>query len=282
MNGPRFSFIQALGHELHVSEWGSRFNPAVIMWHGLARTGRDFDELAAALSDNYFVICPDTIGRGLSSWSSTPEADYTIDFYSNLAVALLDHYNMDMAAWIGTSMGGMIGMSLAAGQHASRLSCLVVNDIGPEVPKSATDRIVQYVSEQPVFETMGDAEAWLRSAYAPFGPANPIFWRRMVRTSVRRTDHGKITLHYDPNIIQQFSPTAGVVSSWTDYASIERPTHVIRGIHSDILTPNTLARMQQEGPKPSVTQIKGCGHAPTLSRPEDIQCVRQILTSLQS
>lgn len=175
----------------------------------------------------------------------------------------------------------MIGMHLAAGSHASRLSCLIVNDIGPEVPKSAIDRIVGYVSDLPVFDHISEADAWLCNTYAPFGPASPEFWRRMARTSIRHTDQGKITLHYDPEITQQFSPTQGVISSWSDYARIDLPTHVIRGIQSDILTPEILTKMQQVGPKPRATEIEGCGHAPTLSRPEDIQIVRELLTDLQ-
>ena len=281
MNGPQFSFVKALGHELHVTQWGTRNNPPLIMWHGLARTGRDFDELAAALSDRYFVICPDTIGRGLSSWSIDPKADYHIKHYARLAIALLDHYNMDQVAWIGTSMGGMIGMHLAAGSQANRLSCLIVNDIGPEVPKSAIARIAEYVSEQPVFDHISEAHEWLCTTYAPFGPASPEFWRRKTRTSIRRTDQGKITLHYDPTITQQFSPSKDANSSWDDYTKIDLPTHVIRGMNSDILTQGTLSRMQQEGPKPQATQIEGCGHAPTLSRPKDIQIVRNLLASLQ-
>ena len=280
MHGQQFSFVHALGHEVHVTEWGTRNNPPLIMWHGLARTGRDFDELAAALSDRYFVICPDTIGRGLSSWSNDPKSDYCIDAYARLAVALLDHYDMNCVAWIGTSMGGAIGMHLAAGPDASRLSCLIVNDIGPEVPQSAIDRIVQYVCEPPVFEHITEAHAWLRNTYAPFGPANPEIWQRMTLASIRRTDQGKISLHYDPNITQQFLSSAGIKSTWSDYATITLPTHVIRGMSSDILTTKTLTRMQLEGPRPQVTQIPDCGHAPTLSRPKDIQMIRDILLDL--
>lgn len=282
MTRPQFSFVKALNHELHVAEWGVKGNPPLVMWHGLARTGRDFDELAAALSDSYFVICPDTIGRGLSTWATDPAADYNIDVYANLAVALMDHYNMEQADWIGTSMGGMIGMYLAAGPFSNRLSSLIINDIGPEVPKAAIERIVQYVSEQPEFVRISDAETWLRKAYAPFGPASEEFWRRMTLSSLRRTDTGKITLHYDPQITQQFSSSQEVVSIWDVYNRITLPTHVIRGVDSDILTRETLVRMQNEGPRPEATQIAECGHAPTLSRAQDIQLIRQVLRNFQS
>lgn len=281
MTGPGFSLIKLLDHELHVTEWGSRSNPPLVMWHGLARTGRDFDELAAGLSDEYFVICPDTIGRGLSSWSNDPSAEYQIDHYASLALAVLDHYEMDMVAWIGTSMGGVIGMHLAAGPAADRLSCLIINDIGPEVPAEAIERILLYAADLPVFDHVSDAEAWLCSVYASFGPASSAFWRRMSRTSIRRTDQGRITIHYDPKIIQQFSASTDDLSSWGSYARITLPTHVIRGEHSDILTREVLARMQLEGPKPKFTQIASCGHAPTLSRPDDIQLIRELLAGLQ-
>ena len=114
MTSPRFSFVPVMDHELHVTEWGDPDGTPLIMWHGLARTGRDFDELAAALSDEYFVLCPDTIGRGLSSWSDNPEAEYSVEYYSGIAADLLDFYAIDRAAWIGTSMGALIGMRMAS------------------------------------------------------------------------------------------------------------------------------------------------------------------------
>ena len=138
---PRFTLVPVMDHEIHVTEWGDPSYPALVMWHGLARTGRDFDELASALSDRYFVLCPDTIGRGLSSWASDPEAEYSVEFYAGIAADLLDHYGIQRTAWLGTSLGGMIGMRLASGPHADRLTCLILNDIGPEVPSEAVQRI---------------------------------------------------------------------------------------------------------------------------------------------
>ncbi|MVO18412.1 alpha/beta fold hydrolase [Parasedimentitalea huanghaiensis] len=281
MTAPLFSLVKTANHELHVTEWGDPENSPLVMWHGLARTGRDFDELAAALSDEYFVICPDTIGRGLSSWAPKSETAYRINTYADHAVALLDHYQMDRAAWVGTSMGGLIGMHLAAGASADRLSCLVINDIGPEVPQAAVDRIIRYAADLPEFDQLSEAEAWLRNTYAPFGPADDAFWRRMTRSSVRRTGQGRFTLHYDPEIIQQFAAYLDDLSTWDNYKKIKLPCHVIRGENSDLLTPDILARMQQEGPKPGATEFAGCGHAPTLSRKADIQLVRGLLKDLQ-
>ncbi len=268
-----------MDHEIHVTEWGDRSRPPLVMWHGLARTGRDFDELAEALTDEYFVICPDTIGRGLSSWSQNPEAEYSIEYYAGIAADLLDHYGFDRVAWLGTSLGGLIGMRLASGPHADRLTSLILNDIGPEVPDAAIQRIVSYVGDAPVFARVAEAEAWLRAVYRPFGPAGDRFWRRMARTSVRRMSDGRLTLHYDPRITIQFVASRRELTSWDRFARIPTPTHVLRGTASDILTPDIAQFMQQRGPKPGVTEFD-CGHAPNLSMPSDIALVRGLLRDL--
>lgn len=277
---PAFSFIPILGHEIHVTEWGDRASPPLVMWHGLARSGRDFDELARALAQEYFIICPDTIGRGLSSWSSAPEAEYTVPHYAQIALGLLDHYGIERAAWLGTSMGGLIGMGLAGGGFAHRLSCLIINDIGPEVPRAALERILAYASERPRFATYREGEAWLRAAYAPFGPAPEGFWRRMTRTSLRRLEDGALSLHYDPAIIGQFAAPAEDLDLWELYESIDLPFHVVRGADSDVLPAPVLERMGQTGPCPGATIIEGCGHAPTLARPEDAQRMGAVLKAL--
>ena len=251
--------------------------PALVMWHGLARTGRDFDELAQALSDRYFVLCPDTIGRGLSSWSRNPEAEYSVEYYCGTASDMLDHYGIDRAGWLGTSMGGLIGMRLASGPSADRLRCLLINDIGPEVPEDAIARILSYAGTTPVFDCLQQAEARLREIYAPFGPADDRFWTRMVRTSVRRCDDGRFTLHYDPGITIQFTASPDELTTWDRYARIAVPTHVFRGATSDILPAGIAARMQAEGPRPQIDVFDDCGHAPTLSRPADIALVRAVL-----
>ncbi|OWU84334.1 hydrolase [Oceanicola sp. 22II-s10i] len=279
MTGPRFTLVPVMDHEIHVTEWGDRSAPPLVMWHGLARTGRDFDELAAALSDEYFVICPDTIGRGLSSWSQDPEAEYSVEYYAGIAADLLDHYGFDRAAWLGTSLGGLIGMRLASGPHADRLTCLLINDIGPEVPAPAIERIVTYVGDAPVFSLVSEAETWLRAVYKPFGTASDAFWRRMARTSVRRMSDGRLTLHYDPRITIQFTASREELTSWDRFARITLPCHVFRGRDSDILPAEIMQLMQQRGPRPGVTEFD-CGHAPNLSNPEDIAIVRQVLKDL--
>jgi len=276
----RFVFVPVMDHEIHVTEWGDPKAPAIMMMHGLARTGRDFDEIAAALSDQYHVLCPDMIGRGRSSWSVDPAAEYRIEYYAGIASDLLDHFGIDKVLWLGTSMGGQIGMRLASGGHGDRLTCLLINDIGPEVPQVAVERILSYVGNPPHFSGFAEAETWLRSAYAPFGPASDAFWQRMARTSLRRRTDGRLTLHYDPAITRQLTNAAEELTTWERWARIGTPTHVFAGAKSDLLTPNILQRMVATGPLPGFTMVEDCGHAPTLSRSNDIAQVRNVLSNL--
>ena len=277
MTTPRFSFVPLAGHELHVTEWGDPKNKPLVLWHGLARTGRDFDELAAGLSDAYFVLCPDTIGRGLSSWSAEPKADYNIDSYCNIALNLMDHYGIERTDWLGTSMGGLIGMRMASGSRSGRISRLIINDIGPEIPQSAIDRILAYAGTPPDFKTLAEAESWLRAAYAPFGPAGDDFWKRMARSSVRRIEGGGFTVHYDPKITIQFTASPGELNTWERFERIAIPLHLVRGARSDIVPQVIADRMVSLRPGLKMTIIEECGHAPTLSRMKDIELVRNIL-----
>lgn len=269
-------------HEVHVTEWGKPTNPPLVMWHGLARTGRDFDELGLALSDEWFVICPDTIGRGLSSWANDPATEYRLPAYADLAVGLLDAYGFDRVAWLGTSMGGLIGMKVAAGAYAARLRCLIINDIGPEIPQPAIDRILTYAADLPYFGTISGAETWLRTVYAPFGPADDRFWARMAETSVRRCGDGRLTLHYDPRIVEMLTGDPETLKLWDAFARINIPTHVVQGASSDILPDDIASRMHRTGPCPQVSVFDDCGHAPSLSRTDDIALMRDVLKRLLS
>lgn len=281
-SAPRHNFVPVLGHEIHVVEWGNRSAPPLVMWHGLARTGRDFDELAMALAADHFVICPDTIGRGLSSWSENPEAEYSIKHYTQVALGLMDYYGFDHAGWFGTSMGGLIGMRMASGPQAARLDYLIVNDIGPQVPQPAIDRILAYAGHLPTFSSVSEAETWLKTTYAPFGQADDPFWQRMAVTSLRRTGNGTLTLHYDPKIIVQFTASADELLSWDRYERMALPMHVIQGATSDILPAKILQRMCASGPRPTSTTVQGCGHAPNLSTPVDVRFVREVIASLKT
>lgn len=277
----RSRFVRVTGHEMHVREWGDARNPALVMWHGLARTGRDFDELARALSDTWFVLCPDTIGRGLSSWARDPALEYLPGYYGDMALGMLDAYGIATCDWLGTSLGGLIGMKLASGAQAARLSSLIINDIAPVLPQAALDRIFEYATQLPVFDTISETETWLRGVYAPFGPADDPYWARMAVSSVRRRGDGKLTLHYDPHMVDMLKAPSEALGSWEEYKRITTPCHVLRGAHSDLLTQALADQMSTCGPCPSVTLFKEAGHAPSLARPEDAELVRNILTGLR-
>lgn len=277
MISPRSTYVAAAGREMHVTEWGEPGRPALVMWHGLARTGRDFDEAAAALSDEYFVICPDTLGRGLSSWSRPGGVDYSYAVFGETAVAILDHYGIGRTRWVGTSMGGLLGVTLAAGALSGRITHLVINDIGPDIPEAGSGRIVSYVGNPPVYDTVAELEAWLRANYAPFGANTDAFWRRMADTSARRTDDGRVTVHYDPLIVTQFTLHKGDLDVWDRYDMVEAKTLLLRGEASDVLAPAVAQEMTRRGPRPRLVTLPDCGHAPTLASAREIGLLRDFL-----
>ncbi len=279
MTNHRSTYVDAAGFEVHVSEWGDPAKPALVMWHGLARTGRDFDEAADALSDDYFIICPDTLGRGLSTWPRPAETGYTFEAYMATAMGILDHYKISSLRWVGTSMGGLIGMSLAAHLLKDRISHLIINDIGPYIAATGADRIANYVSNPPVFATMAELEIWLKKTYISFGENTDAFWRRMTDTSARRTDDGQITLHLDPAIGTLFSAQKNDIDLWPVYDAITAKTLVIRGESSDILSKDVADGMVARGPKAKLEIITDCGHAPTLANSDQIDLLRRFLTS---
>jgi pimeloyl-ACP methyl ester carboxylesterase len=278
MNTPRSSYVDAAGFEIHVTEWGDRANPALVMWHGLARTGRDFDEVASALSDSYFVLCPDTLGRGLSSWARDFTQDYSYRTFGDIALGILESYGISKLRWVGTSMGGLIGVTLAGGALKGRITHLVINDVGPDIPTEGTGRIAAYIGNPPVYDTVREMETWLRRNYAPFGQNTDAFWRRMVDTSVRRNDAGQVTVHYDPAIVSQFTHHKHDLDVWDAYDRIEARTLVIRGEDSDVLPASVADEMTRRGPRPRLEIMSGCGHAPTLASPQEIDLLRQFLT----
>ena len=279
MTIPRSTYIAAAGFEMHVTEWGDPKNPALVMWHGLARTGRDFDEAASALSDTYFVICPDTLGRGLSSWARDPRTDYSYRTFGDTALTVFDHYGINQMRWVGTSMGGLIGVTLAADRLKGRITHLVVNDVGPDIPAEGSGRIASYVGNPPVYDTISELEAWLRKNYAPFGRNSDEFWRRMADTSHRRTDDGRITVHYDPQIVTQFTYHKADLDVWDAYDAIEARTLLLRGETSDVLPAQVAEEMTRRGPKPRLEVMRDCGHAPTLTTWHEIALLREFLAT---
>ncbi|CAA7624125.1 alpha/beta fold hydrolase [Magnetospirillum sp. SS-4] len=275
--GRRSLYLDICGHEMHVSEWGERNAPALVMWHGLARTGRDFDVAARHFARRYRVICPDTLGRGLSGWSANPDRDYTLEAYADHAVALLTVLGIERCKWVGTSMGGLLGMSLAAGPLKRRIERLVVNDIGPRPNPAAITRIRAYVTARPSFANMREFEAFLRRIYLPFGPLGDREWRAMAETSARRRDDGSITVHYDPEIMRVFADQPDGLHCWPVWDGVDCPTLVLRGEDSDVLLPEVAEEMTRRGPGASLVTLPGCGHAPMLNVPDQIQVVENFL-----
>ena len=273
----RSGYLVCEERELHYTEWGAQHREAVIAWHGLARTGRDMDDIAAHLAQRYRVICPDTLGRGLSQWSPQPEKEYCLAFYGRLAVALADQLRLDNFHWIGTSMGGAIGLRLAAGALKGRIRRLVLNDIGPRLGDAAVARIRAYAGNQPQFERLSELEAYFRTVYKPFGWLSDEQWRRLAETSARRLPDGRLTPHYDPRMVMQFERHPRDYDQWDAYDAIDVPTLCLRGESSDLLLPETAEEMRKRGPRAVVVTIAGCGHAPALNVPEQFALVERFL-----
>lgn len=276
-SAPRSAYLRCEGREIHFMEWGAQHSDTVIAWHGLARTGRDMDELAEHLSTRYRVICPDTIGRGLSQWSPQPEQEYNLSFYSRLAVALVDQLGLQRFHWVGTSMGGAIGLVCAAGALKGRITRLVLNDIGPKLADAAIQRIRSYAGSPPAFDTVSELEAYFRTVYKPYGWLSDAQWRRLTETSTRRLPDGRVTPHYDPAMVLQFVHHPTDYDRWDDYERIDVPVLCLRGETSDLLLADTADAMRERGPRALVVTVPGCGHAPALNVPDQLDLVTRFL-----
>ena len=270
-------YVICEGREMHYTEWGAGNREAVIAWHGLARTGRDMDDIAAHLAPRYRVICPDTIGRGLSQWSPQPAKEYCLEFYAGLALALADRLGLERFHWLGTSMGGALGIRLAAGEMKRRIRRLVLNDIGPKLGEAAVERIRSYAGSPPQFERVSELEQYFRTVYKPFGWMSDAQWRRLTETSVRRLPDGKLTAHYDPDMVLQFTHHPRDYDQWEAWDAIDVPTLCLRGEASDLLLAETAEEMRKRGPRAVVVTIAGCGHAPALNVPEQFALVERFL-----
>lgn len=276
---PTSRYLRCEGREIHFTDWGAEHAEVVIAWHGLARTGRDMDPIAAALAARWRVICPDTIGRGLSQWSPDPAAEYCNAFYARLALSLVDQLGIERMHWLGTSMGGAIGLHAAAGALRGRIRRLVLNDIGPEIAPAAVDRIRAYAGNPPGFGTMSELEAYFRTIYQPYGWLPDAQWRLLTETSMRRLPDGRVAPHYDPAMVRQFIDHPDDYLQWAVWDTLELPVLCLRGEHSDLLLPQTTEAMRVRGPKAVVATIAGCGHAPALNTPEQIALIERFLAA---
>ena len=262
-------------HGLAWTEWGPEDGAPVICCHGLTRSGRDFDVLARALAARgRRVLCPDLPGRGASDWLPDPML-YTPPSYVVALAHLLARLDGPVD-WVGTSLGGICGMMVAAGAgHPIRR--LVLNDIGARVPSSAAARIAAYIRLPLAFDDVAALEAHLRQVHAPFGPLTDSQWRHLAETSQRRLPDGRLALHYDPGLAVPFDQSAtGPVDLSLVWSRVAIPTLLLRGAESDILDAETAAEMAMR-PGVRLVVLPGIGHAPALMDPAQIELVAGFL-----
>ena len=282
---PRLRHVQCLApeglHHMAYWEWGDAANPKVLVCvHGLTRQGRDFDTLARALAGEYRVVCPDVVGRGESDWMRNP-ASYAIPAYVADMVTLLARLDAREVHWVGTSMGGLIGMGLAA-LPESPIRRLVLNDVGPAIELAALARIGTYVGVPAHWATLDEAADALRAISLGFGPHTREEWLALTRPQLVADGDG-FKPHYDPAIAVPFKAVtpelaaAGEAMLWQSYDAIRCPTLVLRGAESDLLSRVTADAMTQRGPRARVHEIAGVGHAPTLVHADQVAVVRDFL-----
>ncbi|QQS55831.1 MAG: alpha/beta hydrolase [Candidatus Competibacteraceae bacterium] len=264
-------------HRVHYTEWGDPDNPKVLICvHGLTRTGRDFDFLAAALEHEYRVICPDVVGRGQSDWLND-KSDYTYPLYVNDIAMLLARIDAERIDWIGTSMGGLIGIFLAS-YAGSPIHKMVINDIGPRIPAAGLQRVAAYVGQLMAFDSIEKMEKFLRAIAATFGNLSDEQWRHMTIHSARQLEDGRYTFAYDPGIAKNFKTLdLKDIDLWSMWDAIHCPTLVLRGEHSDVLEHSDAVAMTERGPKAKLIEFPGMGHAPALMADDQIAVVRNWL-----
>lgn len=268
-------------HHIAYVEWGDTANPRVLVCvHGLTRSGRDFDFLAQALAEDYRVICPDVAGRGKSDWLCNKSL-YAVPQYCADMVTLLARLGVDMVDWLGTSMGGLIGMAIAA-LPINPIRRLILNDVGPVITGASLARIGEYLGKPPRFDSMADAETYIRQVSAPFGQFTDAQWRHLTVHVVSTAADGKIELAYDPGIALAYREAQQLnggrdISLWPMYDAITCPTLLIRGALSDLLTQETAQLMTQRGPHAELVEIPNTGHAPMLMDEGQIAPVREFL-----
>ena len=303
----RQSSILSLGpggfHRVAFTDWGEPDNPHVVMCvHGLSRNSRDFDYLANVLARDYRVVCMDVVGRGESDWLED-KSGYTFSTYLSDAAALIAHVtpparngivnemrarNLD---WVGTSMGGLIGMMLAAKRN-SPIGRLVLNDVGPFVPWNGLFRLKGHVGRPRGFGSRASAEEYIRETFAPFGPLTERQWAHLVEHSIRQGDDGRWYFRFDPAIGEwsahadpelPIGPTfLRGIDLWTVWNAVDCPTLVLRGAQSDVLLPGTVEEMRRRKPATRVVEFEGVGHAPALFDAKQIEAVRGFLKQRRS
>lgn len=289
MTDPRLHHVQCLDarglHRMAYWEHGDPRNPRVLICvHGLSRQGRDFDVLAAALAGDYRIVCPDVVGRGHSDWLADPMA-YAVPTYVADMVTLLARLDARELHFLGTSMGGLIGIGLASLAN-SPVQRLVLNDVGPMIEPPASARIAEYVGRNMHFPDEQAAAVYLRDVSAGFGPMSDAQWMALTRPMLRPDPDGApgaVRLHYDPQIAVPIrAMTAEILAAatqhlWQAYDAIRCPTLLLRGADSDLLSHATAQEMTRRGPRARLIEFAGVGHAPMLVVPDQIAAVREFL-----
>jgi pimeloyl-ACP methyl ester carboxylesterase len=263
-------------HRVVYYEWGDAGNPNVVVCvHGLGRNGRDFDVIAEALAPTHRVLAIDMPGRGKSDWLADPN-DYVFPTYLATLTALIARSGAIDVDWIGTSMGGLLGMVVAA-QPKSPIRRLVINDVGPQLEAAALARIGSYIGQDPTFASYPEIEGYLRQISAPFGPLSDLQWEHLTRTNVRQRADQRWGLAYDPGIAVPFRDAPAPPDLWPVWDAITCPVLVLRGAHSDLLSREVAAAMALRGPSPRVIEFAGVGHAPMLLGQEQYLPVLEFL-----
>lgn len=265
-------------HRMAYTEWGEPDNPRVLVCvHGLTRQGRDFDFLAQALSAHYRVVCPDVAGRGRSQWLAVKD-DYQLPKYVGDMVTLIARLDVESVHWVGTSMGGLIGMILAS-LPQSPVKRLVLNDVGPVVTAASIARLQSYVGKAPVFQDMAAAEQYIRLVSAPFGALTDAQWRHLTEHEVRARAEGGFEVNYDPGIAEPFAKTPPTedLLLWPVYDAIRCPTLAVRGEHSDLITREVWQTMGERGPRAQLVEVPNVGHAPMLLDAQQVDTVARFL-----
>lgn len=261
------------------TEWGDPENPRVLVCvHGLTRCGRDFDALAKAFADDYRVVCPDVVGRGLSSWLTNP-AGYVVPQYVADMVTLIARLDVASVDWFGTSMGGLIGMGLA-GLPDTPIRNMLLNDVGPHIDAPALERIGKYVGNPKRFASVEEGAEYLWSISCAFGAHTPEEWRALCEPLLKAEGDGYV-LRYDPSIGAAFSAipaeaiAAGEAMLWASLAAFPGRTLIVRGETSDLLSRATLEQMLAHAQHARAVEIAGVGHAPTFVHADQIEIARR-------
>lgn len=284
---PRLHHVNCLDgqglHRMAYWEWGDAANPRVVVCaHGLTRQGRDFDALARVLAPDWRVICPDVVGRGQSDWLHDPMG-YQVPAYVADMVTLIARLDVERVSWVGTSMGGLIGLALAA-LPGSPVERLVLNDIGPTLQFDALQRIGTYLGAPVRFTSEEQAADYLWTISSSFGPHSREQWLALTRPQLQPAPEGGFMPHYDPAIGVPFkaitaeSTAAGESMLWATYDRLRCPTLLLRGATSDLLTHATALEMTQRGPRARLVEIEGVGHAPTMVAEDQQRLVADFLS----